>query len=304
MSVLAHKWVASGALKGKPAFARARVCVVLHGIMGSGRNWMTAARQIVKRAPHYKVLLVDHRGHGENGTRIEGPHDLDACGRDVVATVRAATGAAAPTPSTPEALLACGTAPMVLGHSFGGKVALAYARNRVDSGHRAPNRTWLLDSNPQHARGASASTTKHVLGVLKQAVKLWYPTKNDAIDSLVLMGLDDPTARWLAMTTKKDADGRVVFTYDVEAVEAMYASYNNSDCTLIARELAATDQFGLVVAGRGRMGLFDPKSDIEGEMGLPGSAIFNMADAGHNVHVDDLPGLLDILLNRNAADWS
>ena len=44
MSVLAHKWVSSGALKGQAAFAKARVVVSLHGIMGQGRNWMTAAR--------------------------------------------------------------------------------------------------------------------------------------------------------------------------------------------------------------------------------------------------------------------
>ena len=46
MSVLAHKWVSSGALKGQAAFAKARVVVSLHGIMGQGRNWMTAARQL------------------------------------------------------------------------------------------------------------------------------------------------------------------------------------------------------------------------------------------------------------------
>ena len=68
MSVLAHKWVSSGALKGQAAFAKARVVVSLHGIMGSGRNWMTAARQLVKRQPDHKVLLIDLRGHGANAT--------------------------------------------------------------------------------------------------------------------------------------------------------------------------------------------------------------------------------------------
>ena len=68
MSVLAHKWVSSGALQGQAAFAKARVVVSLHGIMGSGRNWMTAARQLVKRQPNHKVLLIDLRGHGANAT--------------------------------------------------------------------------------------------------------------------------------------------------------------------------------------------------------------------------------------------
>ena len=68
MAVLAHKWVSSGALKGQAAFAKARVVVSLHGIMGAGRNWMTAARQLVKRQPNHKVLLIDLRGHGANAT--------------------------------------------------------------------------------------------------------------------------------------------------------------------------------------------------------------------------------------------
>ena len=38
MSVLAHKWVSSGALKGQAAFAKARVVVSLHGIMGSRKQ--------------------------------------------------------------------------------------------------------------------------------------------------------------------------------------------------------------------------------------------------------------------------
>ena len=126
MSVLAHKWVSSGALKGQAAFAKARVVVSLHGIMGSGRNWMTAARQLVKRQPDHKVLLIDLRGHGSNAT-IAGPHTVAAAARDVAATVAHACGPDAPTPSEPTALLADGTAPLVLGHSFGGKVGLAYA---------------------------------------------------------------------------------------------------------------------------------------------------------------------------------
>ena len=85
MSVLAHKWVSSGALKGQAAFAKARVVVSLHGIMGSGRNWMTAARQLVKRQPDHKVLLIDLRGHGANNSTIAGPHTVAAAARDAAA---------------------------------------------------------------------------------------------------------------------------------------------------------------------------------------------------------------------------
>ena len=155
MSVLAHKWVSSGALQGQAAFAKARVVVSLHGIMGSGRNWMTAARQLVKRQPDHKVLLIDLRGHGANAT-IAGPHTVAAAARDVAATVAHACGPDAPTPSEPTALLGDGTAPLVLGHSFGGKVGLAYAAARDEP----PIRTWLFDSNPTITTGACSPSPR------------------------------------------------------------------------------------------------------------------------------------------------
>lgn len=297
MSVLAHKWVASGALNGKAAFAKARVAVVLHGIMGSGRNWMTAARAIVKNRPDYKVLLVDHRGHGANGSAIPGPHDVLSCGRDVEATIAAATGGDAPTPSEPEALSPCGTAPMVLGHSFGGKVALAYARQRMDRGAAAPTRTWLLDSNPQRARSDEPTSTSRVLAALESRAALSYPDKKAAVAALRAEGLDAMTAQWLAMTTGVDDAGSVRFTYDVAAVRRLFESYVLSDCTEVARELADQDRFGLVVAGRGQF------SHYKGRRFGAEDRTYALPDAGHNVHVDDLPGLLDILLVRNAPDW-
>ena len=57
---------------------------------------------------------------------IAGPHTVAAAARDVAATVAHACGPDAPTPSEPTALMEDGTAPLVLGHSFGGKVGLAF----------------------------------------------------------------------------------------------------------------------------------------------------------------------------------
>ena len=57
---------------------------------------MTAARQLVKRQPNHKVLLIDLRGHGVNAT-IAGPHTVAAAARDVAATVAHACGPDAPT---------------------------------------------------------------------------------------------------------------------------------------------------------------------------------------------------------------
>lgn len=286
MSVLAHKWVSSGALQGQAAFAKARVVVSLHGIMGSGRNWMTAARQLVKRRPDHKVLLVDLRGHGAN-TTIAGPHTVASAARDVAATVSHATGPDAPTPSDATALLADGTAPIVLGHSFGGKVGLAYAASRSEP----PVRTWLFDSNPTKA--TSAGGVGEVLAVLEDAARNQvYESTKAAVAALEERGLEAPTAQWLAMTTAKADDG-VRFAYDLDAVRALYDAHCQTDLLTEARALDADDRLGLVIAGAAGV--------VPRDLGLERTYVLEAS--GHNVHVDALPALLDVVSETHAADW-
>ena len=286
MSVLAHKWVSSGALKGQAAFAKARVVVSLHGIMGSGRNWMTAARQLVKRQPDHKVLLIDLRGHGGNAT-IAGPHTVAAAASDVAATVAHACGPAAPTPSEPTALLADGTAPLVLGHSFGGKVGLAYASTRDEP----PIRTWLFDSNPTITTGASG--VGDVLAILEDAARdKAYASKKAAVAALEEGGLEPATAQWLAMTTETVGDG-VRFSYDLDAVRALFDDHCQTDLLADARALDDADRLGLVIAGKADV--------VPRDLGLKHTYLFE--ESGHNVHVDALPELLDVVVGTHGADW-
>ena len=286
MSVLAHKWVSSGALKGQAAFAKARVVVSLHGIMGSGRNWMTAARQLVKRQPDHKVLLIDLRGHGGNAT-IAGPHTVAAAARDVAATVAHACGPDAPTPSEPTALMEDGTAPLVLGHSFGGKVGLAYASTRAEP----PIRTWLFDSNPTITTGAGG--VGEVLAILEDAARdQVYPSKKAAVAALEEGGLEPATAQWLAMTTETVGDG-VRFSYDLDAVRALFDDHCQTDLLADARALDDADRLGLVIAGKANV--------VPRDLGLKHTYL--LEESGHNVHVDALPELLDVVVGTHGADW-
>ena len=287
MSVLAHKWVSSGALQGQAAFAKARVVVSLHGIMGSGRNWMTAARQLVKRQPNHKVLLIDLRGHGANNATIAGPHTVAAAASDVAATVAHACGPDAPTPSEPTALLADGTAPLVLGHSFGGKVGLAYAA----ASREPPIRTWLFDSNPTITTGAGG--VGDVLAILEDAARdQVYSTTKAAVAALVERGLEPATAQWLAMTTETVGDG-VRFSYDLDAVRALYDDHCQTDLLADARALDDADRLGLVIAGKADV--------VPRNLGLKHTYFFE--ESGHNVHVDALPELLDVVVGTHGADW-
>ena len=102
--------------------------LMLHGIYGSGRNWGTIARRLVEARPEWGVLLVDLRNHG--GSRgFTGPHTLHAAAADVDRLVAHLGFHAA----------------AVMGHSFGGKVALLYAQHHAGGGLR---QVWVMDSTP------------------------------------------------------------------------------------------------------------------------------------------------------------
>ncbi|TVU36417.1 hypothetical protein EJB05_18350 [Eragrostis curvula] len=118
---------------------------VLHGLLGSGRNWRsfsrTLASELRNRAPsdEWRMVLVDLRNHGRSAgiKGLSPPHDMSTAAKDIADLVKA-RGWAWPD--------------VVVGHSMGGKVALDFAEScsRGAYGESAvlPKQLWVLDSVP------------------------------------------------------------------------------------------------------------------------------------------------------------
>ncbi|MEO5821321.1 MAG: alpha/beta fold hydrolase, partial [Vicinamibacteraceae bacterium] len=104
-SLLAHTFVGAN-----DAGTAQRTLVLLHGIYGRGRNWAAIARGLAARRPEWAAALVDLRLHGSSPS-FTPPHTVAACAADVRALI-----AQADWPAPADA---------VVGHSFGGKVALS-----------------------------------------------------------------------------------------------------------------------------------------------------------------------------------
>ncbi|BAF06793.1 Os01g0862000 [Oryza sativa Japonica Group] len=113
----------------KPSTATA---FVLHGLLGSGRNWRSFSRALASelrdRSPsdEWRMVLVDLRNHGRSAgiKGLRPPHDMSTAARDLADLVKA-RGWAWPD--------------VVVGHSMGGKVALDFAEScsRGDYGESA-----------------------------------------------------------------------------------------------------------------------------------------------------------------------
>ncbi|MCA9489711.1 MAG: alpha/beta hydrolase, partial [Myxococcales bacterium] len=204
-----------------------RIAWFLHGILGRGRNWRTFARRMVQEQDGWQALLVDLRCHGDAPAR-PGPHTLAACGRDLAALAEA-TGA-------PQ---------RVIGHSFGGKVALTWLE------HHAIGRptTWVLDSPP--GTGETRSVTPQsdpafILGLLR-AVPVPAVDRKELREPLVAAGLPETLVAWLLTSTRRTDDGWT-WCWDLDGVEQMLDDYLRTD---LWDFLARTDhRVGLVRAGR------------------------------------------------------
>ncbi|KAG2438466.1 hypothetical protein HXX76_005019 [Chlamydomonas incerta] len=120
--LLAFEEVTGGASTPEhPTASPDRTLFVLHGLLGCGRNWRSWAKRLVEgaaaAAPEaggpWRALLVDLRCHGASARRpgINPPHNMATAAEDVARLVYEQCGHQPPA--------------AILGHSMGGKVALA-----------------------------------------------------------------------------------------------------------------------------------------------------------------------------------
>lgn len=178
----------------------------LHGIYGAGRNWASVARGLARRRPDWGGLLVDLRLHGASRD-FEPPHTLEACARDLR---ELAAGSAAPAPPA-----------AILGHSFGGKVALMLARDPPNS----LRQLWIVDSTP--AVRPPAGSAVRMLRAVREAPGP-FATRDQAIETLESRGFDSRVATWM-VTNLESGDGGMRWRLDPDEMEALLADFFRTD---------------------------------------------------------------------------
>jgi esterase len=177
-----------------------RWIAVLHGIYGAGRNWASVARALVRDRPEWGAVLVDLRQHGES-RGFEAPHTVERAAGDLV--------------NLPETPLRA-----VLGHSFGGKVALL--RGRDDP---SIQQVWVVDSTPE-ARDPEGSAWE-MLEILRRLPDR-FDDRDSAVDALTAEGLAGPVALW--MSSNLDRNGSELrWGIDPDDMEALLRDFFRLD---------------------------------------------------------------------------
>ena len=192
------------------------VFVFLHGILGSGANWRGFAKRLLESLPDTEAWLVDLRLHGRS-TGFAAPHTVEACAKDLaelVAARRGPNGSSGPNgPSRPVT--------RVLGHSFGGKVALAYAKTNPEL-----HRVFVVDSNPgPRPSGRGSETTLKVIELLGAAPPS-YASREAFAAHFRAEGLEPGIVAWLGMNLVAGPNGEgFVFRIDLRAVHELLDDY-------------------------------------------------------------------------------
>ncbi|MDE2804413.1 MAG: alpha/beta hydrolase [Gemmatimonadota bacterium] len=211
-----------------PGTAPTRQLLVLHGIYGAGRNWSSVARRLVRARPDWGVELVDLRSHGRS-PRLS-PHTVEACARDLV-RLEGHLGR---------------RMDAVLGHSFGGKVALVYAgmrwgaavgrgagpvgeavlpRSEAQAGGQPLRQLWVVDASP--GAGRAGGSAWRMLGVLRRHPGP-FGSRAEAVDAVESEGFSTLVAKWMA-TNAVPTDNGLEWRLDADEMEAYLRDYFRTD---------------------------------------------------------------------------
>jgi pimeloyl-ACP methyl ester carboxylesterase len=244
----------------------------LHGIYGRGRNWAAVARHLAVRRPDWGVVLIDLRLHGHSPA-CSPPHTVEACAGDVLEFERDKE-------APPRA---------ILGHSFGGKVALAFAA-RTDV---RPLQVWIIDSTPEaRAPEGAAWEMLHAARSLPPD----FASRHQAVTGLEGRGVAPAVAAWMA-TNLSLADGRYRWRLDFGAMKALLEDFFRTDLWDVVEQPPAATEFHFVKA-LGSDTLSERACDrLTAARGRHGQVHLHRVQGGHWLNTDN-PGAVLGLLER------
>ena len=250
--------------------AASRWLAVLHGIYGAGRNWGSVARKLVEARPEWGALLVDLRQHGDS-MGFEPPHTLEAAAADL--------GALTP-PAPVEA---------VLGHSFGGKVALAHARDT-----ESIRQVWVVDSTPEVREPEGGAWG--MLRVLR-SVPRRFGDRDEAVAALVAEGVTRPIALW--MTTNLAWAGEdYAWRIDLDEMEALLRSFFETDLWSVIEETPERLEVHFIRASESSVLGDEAVERIRRAGESTGRVHLHEVEGGHWLNADNPAAIVDLLVEH------
>ncbi|PRP97695.1 Esterase YbfF [Enhygromyxa salina] len=280
--ILAHELLTSDR-------AAARWMVFLHGILGRRANWRSFARKWLRQRDtdeRWGAVLVDLRDHGES-LGLEGERTVAAAGADLIPLAEAVVAEHG------------GRVAGLLGHSFGGKVAISAAAQLRGVG-REVDELWVIDAPPGPLEQGRERVTDEVFAVLAELPPR-FDSRDHFIDAVVAAGISRRVALWLATNVveagaKGSDKGGWRFGLELDRVTALLRDFGAVDLwPALEAESDAGVGVGLVLGARSDAVPASQRARAELLAAAGRIELAIVPDAGHWVHVENQAGLLEIL---------
>lgn len=237
--------------------------VMLHGLLGSGRNWGTIARAL---EGDYVVHVVHLRNHGQS------PHAESMRWAELVSDLEAYR-------------VKAGLESFVLlGHSLGGKIAMRYA---CEYGERVAGLAVVdiaAKAYPPYHEAEFRAMRRMAVGDL---------LNRKEAEALLSVDVPDWAMRQFLLTNlvRDEATGAYKWQINLEALHASLPHIRQNSL----REGDCYNGPSLLV--RGGRSDFVAAGDVAAMRDwLPNLKEVALPEAGHNVHVEDRVGFLELLL--------
>jgi len=225
--------------------------IILHGLLGSGDNWVTVSRTLGK---HLRVFAVDARNHGRS------PHDsrfdLEVMAEDVGHFMDRHGLASA----------------SLLGHSMGGKTAMQFAMSRPDR----TGKLIVVDIAPRQY----ALDHDQLLGALCAINLSLFRERVDVEKALTPSVPHKAVRQFLVKNLRRDHTGALRWKMNLPVIRKEYAA--------IAGGLPPTGEFRkptLFIRGGQSSYVLDDDRELIRKM-FPEARIHTIPGVGHWVHAD------------------
>ena len=251
-----------------------RHVLMLHGIYGRGRNWQAIARRVVEARPDHACWLVDLRHHGAS-EKAGTPDTLEALAGDIVQWLQDE-----------------GVQPaMTVGHSYGGKVALALATHLSD----LPLETWLIDSTPE-ARPPSGSAWTMLTVVRELPAR--FTSRAEAVAGIVAGGFSTGVAQWMATNLEREGDD-FRWALDFDVMERLLVDFFATDLWAVLEQPPPGHVIHVLKASES--GVISPEAvaRIEGHARAGKAVRLHHLTGGHWIHAEEPDAVAALLVGSD-----
>ncbi|KAI5076196.1 hypothetical protein GOP47_0008261 [Adiantum capillus-veneris] len=277
--------------------------IVIHGLMGAAKNLRPLCTRLLKEvlqqspfnAPGWELALVDLRNHGKSAgmEHLRSPHNIQSAAKDIANLIK---------------LEEWNWPDIVIGHSFGGKVALEFgescAYGRYGSTAVAPKQLWVLDSIPAKVDMEEVKETHRILTTIR-GLPQPIPSHRWLLEKIMEEGFSRSLAIWIGRNLKRvePSSEKMTWIFDVEAINDMLLSYRQTSYWSFLEAPPQGTNIGMVRAENSDRWspsvilrlekLVEANQQESKEQGTLHYHI--LKNSGHWVHVDNPSGLIDII---------